>query len=237
MPAYPLFVMLHVGAGSVALATFWLAAVLRKGSPRHRFVGRAYLLAMATVIVSGIPLAVKRLLDGHPVTAAFLGYLLLIVGTTVWLAWRAIRDRQAPQRYLGRAYQALAIANPLAGAGILALGIAVGHPLLIGFSLIGLVSGFDMWRRRRVIPTQPRWWMEEHYGAMVGNGAATHIAFLAIGLPRLLPQVSGSALFYAAWFAPVALSVVAKLWLDRKYRIAVPSVTHTRGVSALANRA
>ncbi len=223
MPGYSTFVLLHVAAGTVALVTFWLAAVLRKGSARHRFVGRAFLLAMAVVIVSGAPLALQRLLGGHPVTAAFLGYLLLIVGTTVWLSWRAIRDRAAPQRYLGRVYHALAVANVLAGAGILVLGASVGNALLIGFSLIGIVSGLDMWRRRRVIPSQPRWWVEEHYGAMVGNGAATHVAFLAIGLPRLLPQVSESALFYAAWFLPVVLSVLAKVWLDRRYRGVPPA--------------
>lgn len=223
MPGYPAFVLLHVVAGTLALATFWLAAVLRKGSPRHRFVGRAYLLAMVAVIASGVPLTLQRFLSGHPVTGAFLAYLLLIVSTTVWLSWRAIRDRQSPQRYLGRAYHGLAAANVLAGAGVLALGLATGHPLLMGFSLVGLSTGLDMWRRRRLIPQRPRWWMEEHYGAMVGNGAATHIAFLAIGLPRLLPQVSQSALFYAAWFLPVLLAFAARLWLDRKYRVAAPA--------------
>lgn len=224
MPGYSAFVMLHVVAGTLALATFWLAAALRKGSPRHRLVGRVYLLAMASVIASGAPLALQRWVDGHPVTAAFLAYLLLIVGTTVWLAWRAIRDRQAPPRYFGRVYHALALANPVAGAGVLTLGLKVGHPLLIGFSLIGLVTGADMWRRR-VIATQPRWWLQEHYRAMVANGAATHIAFLALGLPRLLPQVGGSALFYAAWFAPVLLSIVARVWLDRRYGMRAPAIT------------
>lgn len=222
MPGYPAFLTLHVIAGTLALATFWLAAMLRKGSPRHRLAGRVYLLAMATVIASGVPLTLQRFLAGHPVAGAFLAYLLLLVGTTVWLSWRAIRDRNSPGRYLGRTYHALAVANVLAGLGILALGLKTGQALLTGFSLVGLLGGLDMWRRRRRIPHQPRWWMQEHYGAMVGNGAATHIAFLAIGLPRLLPQLGGSTLYYVAWFMPVLLSVAAKLWLDRRYRMAAP---------------
>lgn len=225
MPGHDFFVSLHVAAGTLALVTFWIAASLRKGSPRHRLVGRVYLLAMLAVIVTALPLVTQRALDGNLAGASFLGYLVVLVSTTVWLAWRAIRDKQQPARYLGGVYQVLAVINPLAGLWVLGVGVWYGQPLLIGFSLIGVVVGVDMFRRRRVIPTQPRWWIEEHYGAMLGNGAATHIAFFALGLPRLLPAVSGSALFYAAWFVPVLLSIAAKVWLDRKYRIVVPTKT------------
>ena len=38
MTAYQLLVATHVGTGMVALATFWGAAALRKGSPLHRRV-------------------------------------------------------------------------------------------------------------------------------------------------------------------------------------------------------
>lgn len=223
MTGYAAFVTLHVSAGTLALATFWLAAALRKGSPRHRLAGRVYLSAMLLVIASGVPLTLQRVFDGQSASAAFLGYLLLLVTTSVWLSWRAIRDRAQPGRYLGRTYHALAIANPLAGLAILWLGLERGSPLLAGFSLVGILVGADMLRRRRVIPTQPRWWLEEHYGAMVGNAAATHIAFLAIGLPRLLPVLQGPSWFYLAWFGPVLLSIVAKAWLDRRHRISVPA--------------
>ena len=218
MPGYATFLALHIAAGTVALACFWLAAALRKGSPPHRLAGRIYLLAMVVVIATGVALTLQFALEGRVVTASFLGYLLLLVSTTVWLSWRAIRDRAHPARYLGRAYQVLAVANPAAGAFILWLGLDRGQPLLAGFSLVGILLGVDMLRRRRVIPTQPRWWMEEHYGAMVGNGAATHIAFLAIGLPRLVPALQGSAWYYLGWFGPVVLSIAAKAWLDRRYR-------------------
>ncbi|PJJ97396.1 hypothetical protein CO641_10500 [Lysobacteraceae bacterium NML91-0213] len=218
MSAYSIFVLLHVSAGALALVTFWLAASLRKGSPRHRLVGRTYLLAMVVVLASGVPLTLQRLLDGRPVGAAFLGYLLLLAGTTVWLSWRSIRDRQHPARYTGRAYRMLALANPLAGLAVLAVGLAYRQPLLVGFSLVGILLGADMLRRRRLIGQQPSWWLEEHYGAMVGNAAATHVAFLSIGLPRLLPGLQGPVAFYLAWFAPVLLAVLARIWLNRRYR-------------------
>lgn len=218
MTGYSLALGLHIGAGSIALVTFWLNAALRKGGRWHRLVGRLYLLAMAVVIASGVPLTLARLAEGHPVTAAFLGYLFLLTLTLIWLMWRAVRDRQAPERFIGPVYVGLAVACIAAGAGILAIGLAKGAPLLIGFSLIGPFAGIDMLRSRARIARQPMWWREAHYGAMLGAGAATHVAFLSIGLPRLLPSVDGRLLHYVAWFGPVVAAMAAKVWLDRRYR-------------------
>ena len=219
---YQTWVFLHVAAGTLALVAFWAAAVLRKGSTGHRRVGRAYLLAMLAVIVSGVPLTLQRFADGHVVTGAFLGYLLVIVAAGVWSAWRAVRDKHDPVAYTGPVYLALGAASFLAGLAVLVLGIRLGQPLLMGFSVVGLFGGQDMLRKRRRIAGKPLWWREEHYGAMVGNGVATHIAFLAIGLPRLFPGIDGSALFYTAWFGPLAVAVVARVLLARRYRVPAP---------------
>ena len=214
---YRYYVLFHVIAGSVALLGFWTAAFLRKGSPRHRLVGRAYLLAMVVVVLSGIPLTVQRFAEGHTVTGSFLGYLLLITATGVWTAWRAIRDKHDPVAFTGPVYRGFAIANLAAGLGVLALGWQAGSPLLMGFSAIGLFAGQDMLRKRARIAGKPLWWRTEHYSAMLGNGVATHIAFLGLGLPRLLPMVDGTALHYVAWFGPLLVAVVAKPLLDRRF--------------------
>ncbi len=235
MNAYSMLVAVHVLVGAVALASFWTAALLRKGTPAHRATGRIYLLAMVGIIVTGTPMAVSRWLDGHPVTAAFLGYLVVITATGVWVSWRAVRDKAVPARFAGRMYTSLALLSVLAGAGVLALGVNVGAPLLIGFSFVGLITGGDMLRRRvRYVRGEqtPRWWMVEHYTAMIGNGIATHIAFLGIGLPRLLPGVDGSVLHYAAWFGPIGVALVAKVLLDRRWKPRAASVPRRVGAQA-----
>ena len=91
----------------------------------------------------------------------------------------------------------------------------------MGFSVVGLFTGFDMLRKRRHrerLAAQPRWWLVEHYSAMLGNGIATHIAFLSIGLPRLLPALDGTMLHYTAWFGPVFVAIAMKLVLDRRWK-------------------
>ncbi|GAB3345538.1 hypothetical protein [Lysobacter tyrosinilyticus] len=221
MTSYQLLVAAHGGIGVAALASFWSAAFLRKGSPLHRRAGQVFLLAMTAIIVTGLPLALYRFVQGQTVTGAFLAYLLVITATGTWSSWRAIRDKHDVVRYTGAIYRALAWVSLAAGVAVLALGWKVGSPLLMGFSVVGLFTGQDMLRKRRHrarLAAQPRWWLIEHYSAMLGNGVATHIAFLGIGLPRLLPSVNGVALHYAAWFAPLVIAVIAKIVLDRRWK-------------------
>lgn len=220
MPGYHAIVVIHLLLGCIALGAFWLAAILKKGSPRHRAVGKVYLLVMVGIIATGAPLTLQRFLDGHEQGAAFLAYLLVLTGTTVWTSWSAVHYKQSPERYTGRSYRALAIANLVGATAVIAYGLRTGNALLIGFPVIGLFLGVDMLRKRRQIEGLPRWWIVEHYSAMLGNGVATHVAFLAIGLPRLLPQVDGTALHYMAWFGPVAALLLAKGLLDRTWKAA-----------------
>ena len=222
MTSYQMLVAAHAGIGTLALASFWSAAFLRKGSPLHRRAGQLFLLAMTGIIATGMPMAAYAwLVRDRPITAAFLGYLLVITATGVWSSWRAIRDKHDVARYTGSLYVGLASLSLLSGIGVLTLGIKVGAPLLTGFSVVGLFAGVDMLRKRvqrERLAAKPRWWLVEHYTGMVGNGIATHIAFLGIGLPRLLPGIDGTALHYTAWFGPLVVAVVAKVMLDRRWK-------------------
>ncbi|RDZ26604.1 hypothetical protein [Lysobacter silvisoli] len=220
MTAYQTLVAVHGAVGTLALATFWTAAAARKGSALHRRAGQIYLLAMVGILLTAVPMALWRYSRGDVYTAAFLGYLTAITANGVWAAWRAIRDKHDVVRYTGPVYVASGLLALAAGIGVLALGLKDGSPLFIGFSSIGLYVGYDTLSkrlRRERLAARPRWWMTEHYSAMLGNGIATHIAFLAIGLPRLLPAANGTTLHYFAWFGPLLVAVIAKLMLDRKY--------------------
>jgi hypothetical protein len=212
--------MLHGLLGLVALATFWIAGLARKGSPLHRAAGKGYLAAMVALLVPALPLAIRVYLHGSPAGGAFLLYLEVIVGTSVWLSWRALRDKRDWARFTGRLYRALAWLNIASGAGVLALGLAWGGAsrfIFLAFSLVGLLGGRGMLRFARQPPADPRWWLEQHLGAMLGNGVATHIAFLSIGLPKLLPMLDGPVLHNVAWLGPLAVAVAARVALGRRY--------------------
>lgn len=220
MDPYRTALFLHVVAGGVALLSFWTAALLRKGSQRHRRAGDTYLLAMAGVVATGVPLAHALLERGQPVPALFLGFLLVLVSHSCWVAWRAIRDRAEPARFYGPVYWLLAGTCAIGGAGIVAVGLETGTIILQAFGGVGVIAGVGSlrsWRRWRTGRAAPNWWLREHYGAILGGGVATHIAFLGIGLRNALPFIEPQVQQLVAWLGPLAVAIVAGAYLDRKH--------------------
>ncbi len=217
-----LFVVPHVIAGTVALALFWVAAVLRKGSPLHRRVGQGYLLAMSAIILTAIPLVILTWMRGHPITAIFLGYLTLLIALTCRNALCAIRFRRDPARFAGLDMQVLATITGMAGMVVVMTGLIRQAWILVAFGMIGPIILFQLAKqvraRKRGQALASNWWLKEHYGAMIANGVATHIAFFQIGLMRLFPGLETALLQQMAWFGPLMVALLAGRWLDRRYR-------------------
>lgn len=217
MTTYEILRSSHAIIGVLALAAFWTAGLARKGGLVHRRAGSVFLLALAAILATTVPMVGFAFARGLAI-APFLAFLVLITATASWTSWRAIRDQRDYRAYTGPVYRALALLNLAGGAGILALGVVHGSVIYAAFALLGLASGYDMLRKARGQPVDARWWLREHYRGMLGNGIATHIAFLAIGLPRVLPQLAGSTLQLLAWLAPVAIALAVQLVLERRYR-------------------
>jgi len=220
MNPYLAFKLVHAALGCVALLSFWTAGMARKGSPLHVGAGKVYLLAMVGLLAATVPMCWLAWFAGYQKMVVFLLYLLVITITSVWLSWRAIRDRRDWVRYTGPVYRALLWLNLVAGAGIALFGLFVADQMqliIVSFSLIGIGTFVRMRQFARQPPTEPRWWMRQHLNAMLGNGVATHIAFLSIGLPKLLPWLAGPVFQNVAWLAPLGVSALAGVYLTRKY--------------------
>lgn len=164
-----------------------------------------------------MPLALGAFERGMPVKGAFLLYLVVITGTPAWLAWRAIRDKADIKRYTSGVYRGLATLSILAGAVVLMLGLKYQVFLLSGFSAVGIVTGSVMLRFAAKRPAARNWWMFEHYAAIIATGVATHVAFINLGLSHLVPREWAQQLVQLSFFAPLAIAIAARMWLDRKY--------------------
>lgn len=217
--AYGLIVKLHIAAGCVALIAFWTAGLARKSRHGlHVKAGIVYLRAMQAILVTGLPMALAAFAQGKPGQGVFLGYLVVLVATTVFIAPRAVRLKQDFAAFRSGGYRVYAVLLPVTALAALGYGLAVGSVLLAGFSMVGLTVGYRMWRNILGALPQPGWWLKEHYGAMIGNGVGTHIAFLAIGLSRVLPQNLVETAQLLAWFGPLAVAVMATAVLNRRHR-------------------
>jgi mannose/fructose/N-acetylgalactosamine-specific phosphotransferase system component IID len=176
-----------------------------------------YLLAMIGVMTTAIPLTLSRALEGKWVGAIFLGYLVVLVAHACRSAWLAVRYKQDFKRYTGIGLRVSTAALGATGLGVTLIGLVYGAWLLVVFGLIGPITALGTVSLIRKGPQTPRWWLKEHYSAMIANGVATHIAFLQIGLTRVFPELGGGMIQHLAWFGPLAVSLVAGRWLSRRY--------------------
>jgi hypothetical protein len=218
MSAYHLQLFSHAGLGVAALLSFWVAALAKKGSGPHKLAGKAYVVVMAGLLIPAIPLSWRALVHFSTVFGLFLFYLVVITGTALWRAWTAVRRKRDFAAYANRNFQRLAWVNIASAAAILGVGAVKLQPVLLGFSAVGILGGRSMLALAANGPGETKWWLREHMTAMLGCGVATHIAFLLIGLPRVLPPAwNGPMLQTFGWLAPLAVAAIAGRVLGRKF--------------------
>lgn len=232
--AYQSLLLVHGLCGLVALVTFWVAAFAKKGAPLHLRVGKTYMIAMLGIVITAVPMAAIIAARGRPGTATFLAYLVVITLTAMWVGWRAVKRKRDQIAFRDNTYLAVAMINLVASAVVFFIGMKMSQALLMGFSAVGTITGVQMLMRRAWPMHTVRWWLKEHYSAMIGCGVATHIAFLAIGLDRLIRAVGIDPpgwYHLVAWFLPLSLSFVVTAWLNRKY---MPKTDSGAGVMSRA---
>jgi hypothetical protein len=232
MTLYNAILDTHIVAGAIALATFWTAAALRKGSTGHRIVGRTHLVSMAVIAATGVYVALNALTHGRPVFGAFLLYLVVIVVTPTWLGWRAIREKRDVKAYTGPIFHALAWLNIAAGVTILTLGIVYDVLLFAALSAVGLITGSLLVRFARQEKPARQWWLQRHYVFMLGAGVGTHVAFLNLGLSHLVSSDWTTHVQHASFGMPFIAFLIARLWLDRKYGPRKPTKQAVYGEAA-----
>ena len=218
------FTLPHVIAGTAALILFWINALAPKGTAAHRRFGHAYLIAMAVVLLTGIPLTVHLIVQGHVITGTFLGYLLLLVAWSCLNSVRSIRCRHDRKRFYDLGHLVAAAILAVAGIIVMVVGIRSGSALiLVPFGAIGPLSAFGALRDRGRVEFARNWWLKEHYGATIASGIATHIAFAQIGLARLLPGDAQLAQMLS-WLLPLVIGIAAIMVLNRRYRPATATM-------------
>jgi hypothetical protein len=194
---YALLIYLHVASGFIALLSFWVPLLTRKGSVWHRRAGWLYTFTMLSVSLTAALMAFVRLVGWKPSTGEelqFAWFLLLLAIVALASGWQGIvvlrrnwwQNRTALLEVLttsmilllGFGSVALSVYGWMNSDWLLAF-----FPLFVGLSLAVQLS-LMLWRRLR--DRENVWRMREHIAGMVGCGITTITAFVVFAAPRLL---------------------------------------------------
>jgi hypothetical protein len=208
---------LHVSVGVVTLATFWIAALAKKGSALHRRAGAIYLISLIAILATSSLMLVARLRVGDASTAAFISILIVFIGTSAWLAWSSIRHKRDVELLTGRVYKLLASLNLVAGVLMVGLFFIARFPLILILSSVGFVLGTTMWRLALRGPRDHRWWLEQHMNAAAVNFAATHDSFLSLAVGSVVPVLREPWPRALIAVSVLSLALVLRIWMGRLY--------------------
>jgi uncharacterized membrane protein YfcA len=207
---FHIFLAVHILGGSIGLLSGTWNLVARKGSARHRAVGRVFVVAMLATGLSALVLATLR---PNPFLFMVGVLTLYLVGTGRLRLKRPLTTlRPAP---LDRA---MTLAMGLAGVAFGALGAGQlfrGEPfgtVYLTFGLIGL-----LFVRRDVKDLRRQWGPNErtsaHLQRMVGAYIAALTAFLVVNagyMPGSIPAV-------VYWLLPTAVLTPLIIKWSRRY--------------------
>ena len=200
---FTLFLIIHITAGTFGLITGTLNTILKKGTKRHKLIGRIFLMCMTVNAVSSFVLAII-----HPNVFLFIvgvfSLYLVHAGNRI-LQLKIITETLKPKFF----DWTLQIGMILFSCGFISLGIITLIQqntfgiVYITFGFIGARLAFKDIRyyQRKII--NKNYWLTSHLSKMMGGYIAALTAFLVVNnkiLPPLiawlLPTFFGSLLIF-----------------------------------------
>jgi uncharacterized membrane protein len=213
--AFKIALWVHILAGVVALLVFWVPMVTKKGGRLHRRAGWVYVVAAATIALTGLVNCARMLTDDRPGNdraAVFLAYVGVFAAASAQMGVRALRTKKrvaASRHPVDLAPPLLLVAGGLALA---AFGLGAGKTLFVLFAALGITVGVTQLRFWLRAPATPRAWFFAHMGGMGTSCITTLTAFVVVNARRM-----GLGTFdLVVWVAPVLVGAVG-LTIWRRY--------------------
>ena len=206
---YGALLAVHIVAGFTALITALVAAVTPKGARGHVYAGRVFVLGMAVIFLTALPMTLLKPNLFLLLVAIFSFYLAL----TGWLRARNGRGRPTPIEW-GAAGVMMLAAVVMGARGLLLVGRgeSMGTVLLVFGGIGGALAVLDVHALRTQGYTGTTR-IVAHLTRMLAGTIATVTAFAVVNV-RIEPRV-------IVWLAPtVMLTPVIVYWNVRVRRAA-----------------
>lgn len=228
-----LLIYLHVTAGFVGLAAFWVPIFTKKGAANHRTFGKvfkwcAYLVLGAAILAVSFQL-VEALLRGigpndRPVGFAFLiflGYLAVVTLIGMrhgFVVLEAKADLATLNTTVNSGLAKLAI---LSSVLLIVYTVYYAPPnqiLLYALSPIGFLNGFAVLKSIQGKLPERRAWFYEHMRGLIVAGIAFHTAFAVFGVGQIVNLGLEGWVTVIPWIAPTLVGVPASIIWTRYYK-------------------
>lgn len=199
----------HVVSGVVALLAGLGAIAAEKGGRRHRRTGRTYVLAMAVVVLTAIPLS---LINGN----YFLFAVAVFSGYLVAMGYRVLAGKQRTPGEAAAIDWAAHLTMVIFGVSMVlygGYGVVTGEGLGTPLIVFGAIGTALAGREIRFIYRPPdgrREWFYRHIAFVGGAYIATVTAAVTVNLTMLPPMVR--------WVGPTVIGTPAILLTVVRYR-------------------
>ncbi|RUO64739.1 hypothetical protein [Idiomarina ramblicola] len=232
---------LHIVFGAIAMALFWVPVATKKGSLNHRRFGKAYVWTMNTVAVSAIIMSIMVLIapayfkadiiensqrpeavsEGIRFFWTLLLFLSLFTFVSVRNATVVLRSKRSRANL--RKFSYLSMPMGLVGMSLVLLWQYLSAPavqfvspwLHIIFSILGLVSAYQMLHFALAKSVKKNGWLIEHLSSMCSSGIAVYTAFFAFGARHILAYLGQWQLLF--WVVPGVVGTVLIFLWSQKY--------------------
>ncbi len=224
---------IHVTAGFIGLAAFWVPIFTRKGGHYHRLLGKVFKYCAYLVLAAAGAAVIVRLLNlissgatpaDQPVGYAF----LLFLGYLSWVTFVILRhgllvlsNKPSLQAMDTTMNRTLAILSIAASALLIIYAVYFSPPIkiiLLALSPIGVLSGIGILNAIRGRVKLNKAWMYEHLGAMIGCGIAFHTAFAVFGFSRIFDVSLPGNWQVLPWVLPSIIGIPATIIWTRVYK-------------------
>ncbi len=207
---FHLFLAVHIGAGIVALTSFWATVATRKGGPRHRYYGQVFSTSIYVVCFQALgmgilsvlwPTAMHPQLTDEPLYRGLLGwmmiYLALLTMSMTRYGLQMIANKRDHDANRHWSMVALQLVVFITGVNCFVQGVMLRQPLMILVAILGFGTTMTyLWYIFKAA-RGPADYIPEHLKAMVATGIAAYTAFLSVGLIAHVPHLAFNPVIWA----------------------------------------
>lgn len=217
---FNLLLGLHITAGAISLILFWIPVFVKKGKGLHAKVGRLYVYAMWTVVISAGILCVLNIFRDRMIMAAFLGVITVLTAHPLWYAITILKyKREVPVRIIN-IRRVLSWVLLLGSVGItiwsIQLQLQGAAILLLIFGIIGIISSRPAFTSVAKAQASANW-LIDHLDGMISTGIAAYTAFLAFGARSMMADLFSEQLMVIPWVMPTIIGAIIIKVMKKRY--------------------